>query len=82
MSPQSTGGPQDPTPCPDFLTSTQVAERLKVSRSTVFRLATAGHFPGTIQVGVGTIRRRGLRIPETAVSAYVAASALPLNEEP
>lgn len=68
-------------PCPDFLTSGQVAERLKVSRSTVLRLATAGHFPGSIQVGVGQIRRRGLRIPEAAVTAYLAASALPLNEE-
>lgn len=68
-------------PHPDFLTSGQVAERLKVSRSTVLRLATAGRFPGSIQVGVGTIRRRGLRIPEIAVAAYIAANALPLNEE-
>jgi len=68
-------------PTPDFLTSQQVASRLKVSRSTVLRLATAGHFPGAIQVGAGQIRRRGLRIPETAVTAYIAASLIPSTEE-
>lgn len=68
-------------PPTEFLTPKQVAERLKVSPSTVLRLATAGRFPGSIQVGVGTVRRRGLRIPETAVAAYITANTIPSVEE-
>lgn len=68
-------------PAPEFLTSGQVAERLKVSRSTVIRLVNAGRLPGSIQVGIGQHRRRGVRIPETAITAYVAANLIPSIEE-
>lgn len=67
-------------PAPDFLTSGQVADRLKVSRSTVIRLVNAGRFPGSIQVGIGQHRRRGVRIPETAVTTYLTAAAYPPEE--
>lgn len=60
-----------------WLTTKQVAARLHASSSTVLRLVDAGRLPGAINVGRGTQRRRGLRIPESAVIALEAATEQP-----
>lgn len=58
---------------PNMLTAREVAQRLNVSRSTVYNLATSGALESH-RLGAGTVRPRGLRIPESSVSAYLAAS--------
>lgn len=65
------------TPLPEatsWLTTKQVAARLRTSSSTVLRLVDSGRLPGAINVGRGTQRRRGLRIPESSVVALETAS--------
>lgn len=66
--------PQNPEAAPAWLTTKQVAARLYISSSTVLRLVDAGRLPGAINVGRGTVRRRGLRIPEAAVMALEGSS--------
>lgn len=68
--------PQKPEAAPAWLTTKQVAARLYVSTSTVLRLVDAGCLPGAINVGRGTVRRRGLRIPESAVAEYLKGSVV------
>lgn len=48
-----------------FLTPSEVANILRVHRSTVQRMAAAGRFPGALSLGTG--KRRNWRIPESAL---------------
>lgn len=56
-----------------FLDAAEVAIRLRVSRSTVYNLVASGRMPAH-RMGGGKIRPRGLRIPESAVTAYLDGS--------
>lgn len=56
-----------------LLEAAEVAQRLKVSLTTVYRLARSGELRSH-RFGKGKVRPRGLRIPESAVQAYLRAS--------
>lgn len=59
--------PQETSPTPEkFLKARDVADRLEVHVSTVYRLADSGRLRAH-RLGEGTRRKRGLRIPESAV---------------
>lgn len=58
-----------------FLEAREVAGRLKVHVTTVYRLARSGRLRAH-HIGQGTIRRRGLRIPESAVAEFLRESAV------
>lgn len=65
----------------NFLNATEVALRLRVSRSTVYNLIASGRLAAHCNGG-GKVRPRGLRIPESAVTAYLAGSLVtPTTEE-
>lgn len=66
--------PEAPPEATKWLTPKQAAKRIGASPSTVIRLVDAGRLPGSINIGQGTQRRRGLRIPEASVLAYLSAS--------
>ena len=58
-----------PTPAskaPSFLTVAEVAEMLRVSKMTVYRMVHSGDLPA-MQVG------RSFRVPQRAVEQYLAA---------
>lgn len=57
----------------EFLNAAEVALRLRVSRSTVYNLITSGRLVAHCNGG-GKIRPRGLRVPATAVTEYLADS--------
>lgn len=57
----------------ELLTAEQVAEMFKVHVTTVYRLATSGRLRAH-RVGEGTTSPRGLRIPHSAVAAFLNAS--------
>jgi excisionase family DNA binding protein len=57
----------------NFLNAAEVALRLRVSRSTVYNLIASGRLAAHCNGG-GKVRPRGLRIPESAVTAYLAGS--------
>jgi excisionase family DNA binding protein len=59
----------------DLLKAGEVAQRLKVHVTTVYRLAGSGRLRSH-HIGQGTIRRRGLRIPESAVAEFLRESAV------
>lgn len=63
----------------NFLDAAEVARRLNVSRSTVYNLISSGRLAAHC-LGGGMIRPRGLRIPETAVTAFMAASVIDSQE--
>jgi excisionase family DNA binding protein len=65
---------------PQFLNATEVAARLRVSRSTVYNLIAAGRLAAH-RNGQGKVRPRGVRIPESAVAAYLNGSLIAPNEE-
>ncbi|MFE1451977.1 helix-turn-helix domain-containing protein [Streptomyces olivaceoviridis] len=58
-----------------FLKAPEVAGRLKVHVTTVYRLARSGRLRAH-HIGQGTVRRRGLRIPESAVEEFLRDSAV------
>ncbi|MEV8398860.1 helix-turn-helix domain-containing protein [Streptomyces niveus] len=60
---------------PKFLNAAEVAERLDVSRSTVYNLIASGRLAAHC-MGGGKIRPRGLRVPESAVTEYLAGSVI------
>lgn len=60
---------------PQFLNATEVALRLRVSRSTVYNLITSGRLVAH-RNGGGKIRPRGVRVPESAVTAYLNSSLI------
>jgi len=59
-----TGSAERPLGDVAFLTVTEVAEAMRVSKMTVYRLVHSGTLPA-VQVG------RSFRIPEQAVHAYL-----------
>lgn len=52
------------------LTITELAERLQVERTTVYRWVRAGHFPGAHRAGPG--KTSPVRIPIEDVEAFEA----------
>ncbi len=58
-----------------FLTVAEVAEVMRVSRMTVYRLLHSGELPG-VRVG------RSFRVPQAALDGYLRSSALPTAEAP
>lgn len=63
-----------------FLTAAEVALRLRVSRSTVYNLIASGRLAAH-RNGQGKVRPRGVRIPESAVTAYLNGSLIAPTEE-
>ena len=60
--------PQETSTTPEkFLKAKDVAEFLDVHVSTVYRLADSGRLRAH-RLGEGRLKKRGLRIPESAVS--------------
>jgi excisionase family DNA binding protein len=53
----------------------EVADRLRVSRSTVYNLIASGRLTA-YRNGGGKVRPRGVRIPESAVDAYLNGSLI------
>lgn len=67
-------------PAEPMLRAKQVAERLDVHVSTVYRLADSGALRAH-RIGEGRLRKRGLRIPASAVAAYLNDSLITPTEE-
>ncbi|MEU3990135.1 helix-turn-helix domain-containing protein [Streptomyces platensis] len=63
------------TPPERFLRAQEVADRLNVHVSTVYRLADSGRLRAH-RIGEGRLRKRGLRVPESAVTDYLADSLI------
>lgn len=61
---------------PELLTAAEVAERLNVGRSTVYNLISAGRLTA-YRFGKGKVRQRGIRVPEEAVTAFLAELEAP-----
>lgn len=62
-------------PAEPMLRAKQVAERLDIHVSTVYRLADSGALRAH-RIGEGRLRKRGLRIPASAVEAYLNDSLI------
>lgn len=62
---EAQGGPRGRT---RFLTVVEVADLMRVSRMTVYRLVHAGELPA-VRVG------RSFRVPQDALDAYLRSSA-------
>lgn len=58
-----------------LLSAAEAAEALRISLTAVYRLARSGALRAH-RFGTGTIRPRGLRIPESAVSEFLRASEI------
>jgi len=56
-----------------FLTVVEVAEIMRVSKMTVYRLLHSGELPG-VRVG------RSFRVPQDALDRFLASSSLPPAE--
>lgn len=65
---------------PQFLNAIEVAQRLRISRSTVYNLIASGRLTAH-RNGGGKIRPRGVRIPEAAVEAFLRTSEIAPIEE-
>ncbi|MFJ2630874.1 helix-turn-helix domain-containing protein [Streptomyces sp. NPDC087422] len=63
-----------------LLRAQQVADRLDVHVSTVYRLADSGRLRAH-RIGEGRLRKRGLRIPESAVAEFLRASLIDPAQE-
>lgn len=61
------------------LTAAEVAELLNVSLTAVYRLVRSGELHSH-RHGTGKIRPRGLRVPESAVTEYLAGSLVTPSE--
>lgn len=64
---------------PQFLNAIEVAQRLRISRSTVYNLIASGRLTAH-RNGGGKIRPRGVRIPEAAVEAFLRTSEIAPSE--
>ncbi|MFE4420400.1 helix-turn-helix transcriptional regulator [Streptomyces sp. NPDC056817] len=64
---------------PKFLNAVEVAQRLRVSRSTVYNLIASGRLAAH-RNGGGKIRPRGVRVPEAAIEAYLNDSLIAPTE--
>ncbi|MFJ6238834.1 helix-turn-helix transcriptional regulator [Streptomyces griseus] len=62
-----------------FLNAAEVAIHLGVSRSTVYNLIASGRLTAHCNGG-GKIRPRGIRVPESAVTEYLAGSLVSPSE--
>lgn len=75
--------PTAPTTAPataePLLRAQQVADRLDVHVSTVYRLADSGRIRAH-RIGEGRLRKRGLRIPESAVAEFLRASQISADD--
>ncbi|MFJ3812255.1 helix-turn-helix domain-containing protein [Streptomyces sp. NPDC090073] len=58
----------------------EVAETLNLSLTTIYRLARSGVLRSH-RHGQGKVRPRGVRIPESAVAAYLNGSLIAPTEE-
>jgi excisionase family DNA binding protein len=68
--------PNDPNATPErLLRAKEVADRLSVHVSTVYRLADSGRLRSH-RIGEGRLRKRGLRIPESAIAALLSETEL------
>lgn len=64
----------------ELLTAEQVAEVLKVHVTTVYRLATSGRLRAH-RIGEGATSPRGLRVPQSALTAFLDASLVTTTPE-
>lgn len=71
--------PATETVATEFLNAAEVAMHLRVSRSTVYNLIASGRLAAHCNGG-GKIRPRGLRIPASAVTEYLASSRISTGE--
>lgn len=62
-----------------LLPAAEVAEVLSLSLTAVYRLVRSGDLPSH-RFGKGKIRPRGVRIPESAVEAYLTDSLIAPQE--
>ncbi|MEU2724046.1 helix-turn-helix domain-containing protein [Streptomyces smyrnaeus] len=69
---------QAPGMADELLVAKQAAARLKVHVSTVYRLIDSGALRAH-RLGGGTVRRRGVRIPASALDEYLLASQTPAD---
>lgn len=58
-----------------YLTVLEVAQTMRVSKMTVYRLLHSGELPG-VRVG------RSFRVPQDALDHYLASSAIPVQDGP
>jgi excisionase family DNA binding protein len=58
-----------------LLCAKEVATKLRVHVTTVYRLAKSGRLKAH-HVGEGELRRRGLRIPASAVASFLENSVI------
>ncbi|MER7905405.1 helix-turn-helix domain-containing protein [Streptomyces sp. NPDC095614] len=70
---------QTAAPPERFLRAQEVADWLNVHVSTVYRLADSGRLRAH-RLGEGRLRKRGLRVPESAVTEYLAGSIVTSSE--
>lgn len=59
----------------ELLTADEVAVLFKVHVTTVYRLATSGRLRAH-RIGEGEVSRRGLRIPQSAVTDYLNGTVI------
>lgn len=64
----------DRKPSPRFMTVTEVADLMRVSKMTVYRLIHSGEMPA-IRVG------KSFRVPEAAVNQLIAAGTVEWSDE-
>ncbi|MFB7647158.1 helix-turn-helix domain-containing protein [Streptomyces sp. NPDC056084] len=65
----------------EFLTAEQVAAKLKIHVTTVYRLASSGRLKA-YRIGEGTTSPRGLRIPRQAYLNFLRSSEIaPIETE-
>ncbi|MFF9309950.1 helix-turn-helix domain-containing protein [Streptomyces sp. NPDC014748] len=68
-----------PAPAEKLLPAAEVAEALNVSLTAVYRLVRSGDLPSH-RFGKGKVRPRGVRIPESAIEAYLNDSLIAPSE--
>jgi len=68
-----------PAPAEKMLPAAEVAEALNLSLTAVYRLIRSGDLPSH-RFGKGKVRPRGVRIPESAVEAYLNGSLIAPKE--
>lgn len=64
----------------ELLDAKQIASRMRVHVSTVYRLADSGRLKA-MRLGSGERRRRGFRCWASAVDSYMQESEIALTEE-
>ena len=67
--------PRQPAPDDDVYTTAEVCRRLKIAKSSVYRLVADGRLP-VLRV------RRSMRYPRAGLDAYVASVLVPARAVP